>query len=61
MSPRLLPLKKAAEYSGLTVWCLRERIWKGELPFVQFNGTRKQYIDRADLDRFIEESKAVIS
>lgn len=59
--PRLLPLKGAAEYSGLTIWCLRERIWAGELPVIQFNGGRKQYIDRVDLDKFIEASKSVVT
>ena len=28
-SPRLMPLKKAADHLGLTVWALRERIWAG--------------------------------
>ncbi len=61
LSPRLLPLKQASQYSGLTIWCLRERIWAGELAVIQFNGGRKQYIDRVDLDKLIEESKKVIS
>ena len=61
MGPRLLPLKQAAEYSGLTIWCLRERIWAGELAVIQFNGGRKQYIDRQDLDKLIDDNKVVIS
>ena len=60
MSPRLLPLKRAAEYMGLTVWALRERIWAGQIPVVQFPGGRKQYIDVRDIDGFIEENKRVI-
>ena len=59
-SPRLLPLKAGAEYLGLTVWALRERIWAGQIPVVQFPGGRKQYIDTKDLEAFIEENKRTI-
>jgi len=60
LCPRLLPLKQAAEYLGLTVWAMRERIWQGALPVVQFPGGRKQYIDREDMESFIKENKKVI-
>jgi hypothetical protein len=60
-SPRLLPLKKGAEYLGLTVWALRERIWAGQIPVVQFPGGRKQYIDTKDLEEFIEQNKRIIT
>ena len=60
MTPRLLPLKAAAEYLGLTVWALRERIWAGQIPVVQFPGGRKQYIDIEDIDRFIVKNKRTI-
>jgi len=60
MFPRLLPLKQAAQYLGLTVWAMRERIWAGQIPVVQFPGGRKQYIDRADLDYFIDQNKRTI-
>jgi len=60
MSPRLLPLKKAAEYIGLTTWAMRERIWAGQIPVVQFPGGRKQFIDREDLESFIQNNKKVI-
>jgi hypothetical protein len=59
-SPRLLPLKQAAEYLGLTVWAMRERIWAGQIPVVQFPGGRKQYIDTKDLENFIQDNKRVI-
>ncbi len=59
--PRLLPLKGAAEYSGLTIWCLRERIWAGDIPVVRFPGGRKQFLDVKDLDKFIEDNKTVIT
>jgi len=58
--PRLLPLKDAAKYLGLTVWALRERIWAGQIPVVQFPGGRKQYVDRQDIDKLIEDNKKII-
>jgi hypothetical protein len=60
MSPRLLPLRKAAEYLGLTVWAMRERIWAGHIPVVQFPGGRKQYVDVHDLHTFIVQNKRTI-
>jgi len=60
MSPRLLPLKQAAEYLGLTTWAMRERIWQGLIPVVQFPGGRKLYIDAMDLEAFIMNNKKVI-
>lgn len=59
--PRLLPLKQAAEYLGLTTWAMRERIWAGQIPVVRFPGGRKMYVDRNDIDRFIECHKITIS
>lgn len=60
VSPRLLPLKDAADYMGLTVWALRERIWAGHIPVVQFPGGRKQYIDTEDIETFIQENKRMV-
>jgi hypothetical protein len=59
-SPRLLTIKRAAEWLGLTAWALRERIWAGQIPVVQFPGGRKQYIDTKDLEEFIKKNKRVI-
>lgn len=58
--PRLLPLKDAAAWLGLTVWAMRERIWAGQIPVVQFPGGRKQYIDVKDLEAFIQNNKRTI-
>ena len=55
-SPQLLTLKQAAEYLGLTVWALRERVWAGTIPFVKFPEGRKIYIRTKDLDEFIEDN-----
>jgi excisionase family DNA binding protein len=56
-NPRLLPLKRAAEYLGLSLWSLRERIWAGDIPVVRFNGGRKMFIDTQDLEDFIARNK----
>ena len=61
MLPRLLPLKKAAEYLGLTVWGMRERIWAGDIPVVRFKNGRKMFIDIQDLESFIEKNKTTIT
>ena len=55
--PRLLTLKKAADYLGLTVWAMRERIWSGDIPVVRFPGGRKMYIDLQDIEEFIRSNK----
>ena len=60
-SPRLLTLKKAADMLGLTLWAMRERVWQGAIPVVQFPGGRKQYIDVRDIENFIEKNKQVIA
>jgi excisionase family DNA binding protein len=56
--PRLMTIKQACAYSGLTDWCLRNLIWTGRLPFVRF-GEKKVFIERADLDELIDRSKEV--
>ena len=58
--PRLLSLKKAAEWLGLTVWAMRERIWSGQIPVVRFPGGRKMYIDTEDLEAFVDQNKMTI-
>ena len=64
-SPRLLSLKDAAEHIGLSVWALRERIWSGQIPIVQFdnpNGgqNRKMYVDSEDIEALIAKNKRTI-
>jgi hypothetical protein len=59
--PRLLPLKDAANYLGLTVWAMRERIWSGDIPVVRFPGGRKMFIDVEDIEDFIQQNKATIT
>ena len=59
--PRLLTLKAGADYLGLTVWGMRERIWAGDIPVVRFAGGRKMFIDRMDLENFIQKNKTIIT
>ena len=60
LTPRLLPLKQAAAHLGLTVWAMRERIWAGDIPVVQFPGGRKMFIDVEDMENFISDNKRTI-
>ena len=61
MTPRLLPLKEAARWLGLTVWAMRERIWAGDIPVVRFPGGRKMFIDSQDLEALIQDNKTTIT
>jgi len=61
LQPRLLPLKRAADYLGLSVWAMRERIWAGDIPVVRFPGGRKMYVDVKDIEMFIQRNKVVIT
>lgn len=59
--PRLLTIKRAAEYLGLTTWGMRERIWAGDIPVVKFPGGRKIFIDTLDIEKFIQDNKVMIN
>jgi excisionase family DNA binding protein len=52
-SGRLLDLKAAEIYSGISAWTLRDLIASGELPAVRPPRLRRVWIDRADLDKAI--------
>ncbi len=54
---RLYTLKESAEYLGRSVWGVRELIWSRTIPVVKMDGCRKMYLDRNDLDTFIEKNK----
>lgn len=55
---RLLTLPQAAKYLGLSVWTIRELIWRGVLPRVRLS--RKILLDQRDLDAAIEASKDAV-
>jgi excisionase family DNA binding protein len=54
---RLLSLKEAEQYSGISIWTLRDLIAAGDLPAVRPPGLRRVWVDRKDLDRAIERWK----
>ena len=56
-SGRLLDLKAAELYSGISAWTLRDLIASGDLPSVRPPRLRRVWIDRADLDRAIADWK----
>lgn len=58
--PRLLTIKQTSQFLGLTTWAVRERIWAGQLPVVTFPGGKKQYLDRDDLESFIQKNKRMV-
>lgn len=51
--PRLFDLRSAASYlgSGVSVWTLRDLIWKGDLPSVRLG--RKIFVAAGDLDDLV--------
>ena len=52
---RLLSVKEASLYLGISTWTIRSLGWNGEIPEVKIG--RRVLFDREDLDRFIENSK----
>jgi hypothetical protein len=56
ISPRMLPIRAAAEYLGSTVWHVRSLTWDKKLPYLKF-GNRLVY-DVKDLDAFIDRMKS---
>lgn len=67
--PRLLNLRQAAAYLGLSFWTVRDYVLAGELPTVQLpalrpregdrprQALRRVLVDREDLDAFIARCK----
>jgi excisionase family DNA binding protein len=54
---RLLKVREAAAYTGLSDKRIRGLVHAGELPFIQFEEFGNWWIDRGDLDKLIEKSK----
>jgi excisionase family DNA binding protein len=52
---RLYTIKEMTNELGATDWFWRTQIWAGRLPFVQVG--RKIFVDRQDIEVFIEEHK----
>ncbi len=56
---RLIGVKQAAEYLGISTWTMRARIWAGDVPFVRFPGCRRQLLDVRDLEKLIQNNKII--
>jgi excisionase family DNA binding protein len=55
---RLLDVRAAGEYLGVSAWTVRELVWKGDLVAVKLG--RLVRLDIRDLDCFIEASKTQV-
>ena len=55
VGPRLLTLKKSAEYLSAHPWALRQMVRTRQIPHVRIG--RGYLIDRHDLDHFIAKKK----
>ena len=55
LTPRLLTLRQAATYLGLTTDALKAKVHMGRIPTVNLD--KKLRFDRLDLDRLIDETK----
>ncbi len=52
---RLFSLKEASIFLGMTLWAVRQMVWKGQISYVK--GGHKILIDRLDLDAYVERNK----
>jgi len=59
-SRRLMRLKEAARYLGLSPWKLRHIIQSGELPIVKYSENAPWLLDVRDLDGWVEHNKQTI-
>jgi len=54
---RLLTLKHAADYMDFSPGKMRQMVYEGVIPYIQDGRGGKFWLDREDLDRWIERSK----
>jgi excisionase family DNA binding protein len=57
---RLLTLLQASRYMNLSEWKLRSLVHDGRLPIVELNSGEKWWLDRRDLDAFIDRNKKLL-
>jgi excisionase family DNA binding protein len=69
LSPRLLDLKQAAAYLGVSYWTVRDWVLAGRVPAISLPGLRpregararqtlrRALVDLADLDAFVDRCK----
>ena len=60
LSPRLLTLKQASTYLGCSVRSVREMVYGHEIPVLQRGERSKIWIDKEDLNSWINRSKGLI-
>jgi excisionase family DNA binding protein len=58
LPPRLLGLRDAGAYLGVSAWTARQLVERRELRLVKLPGIARWLVDRADLDALIEKAKA---
>ena len=56
---RVMSIKQAASWLGVSEWNIRQRIWAGDLPVVRFPGGRKQYIEALDIYKMVKANKTI--
>ncbi len=54
---RLLKLKEAAVYLGVSAWTIRRLVQRGDLPHVHFGEASMLLFDIADWDTYIQRNK----
>jgi hypothetical protein len=53
---RMMRFKEAAEYSGFSIWKLRESVKSGKLPYYQEGGsTSPILLDQRDIDAYLDQ------
>jgi len=57
VTPRLLRVKEAARYRGVSSWKIKQMVHSGRLRVIADTGRSPWLIDIRDLDKDIEESK----
>ena len=58
LAPRLVRIKEAAVYLGMSTWKLRDLVQQGRLPVICGEGTYAPWLfDVRDLDDFVNKEK----
>jgi hypothetical protein len=61
---RLYTLREAGFYLGRSEYSVRTLVWNGDLPVIKNPGGdqhgKKQWVDVADMDSFIEKNKETV-
>jgi excisionase family DNA binding protein len=55
VTPRVLTVKQAAQYIGMSQWFIRELVYGRKVPYI--NVGKKIMFDRSDLDTYLDERK----